>query len=292
VTALRQGLLPALILLAALRPLFPLDWPVQAAAITATFAEDAGDHFNDGIDLDGAAHDVHPVLPGELVFRYDENEDFSSLPRGVGSFVVLHHSQDVLSVYSSLAAGSIGPIRTSYVPADKLVAVGETGRSENPHLHFAVYDEETSAYLNPLSFLPSLKDAQTPVIRRVLLRVGDTLRPLENGAAVPKGSVEIIAEAYDLREDVKFHWPLALYSMSLSLDGKETARLVFDSLQVSGSLRMVQPSGLSLEKVYAPDGLLRCGTVQLRAGESRLKLAVRDFAGNEASREIAFTVSQ
>ena len=28
--------------------------------------------------------DVHPVLPGELVFRYDEAADYSSLPRGVG----------------------------------------------------------------------------------------------------------------------------------------------------------------------------------------------------------------
>jgi hypothetical protein len=118
------------------------------------------------------------------------------------------------------------------------------------------------------------------------------MQPLENGAVVRQGAAEIVAEAYDLREDVKFHWPLAPYGMSLSLDGKETAGLAFDSLQVSEGSRVVEPAGLSLDKVYAADGLIRCGAVQLRAGESRLRLTVRDFAGNQATREIAFTVTQ
>jgi hypothetical protein len=59
------------VLVAAGTPLFGLDWPVAARIITGTFGEDRGDHFQDGIDIGGGNQDVHAVLPGELVFRYD-----------------------------------------------------------------------------------------------------------------------------------------------------------------------------------------------------------------------------
>ena len=85
------------------------DWPVSARIITGTFGEDRGDHFQNGIDIGGGSQDVHAVLPGELVFRYDEASDYSSLPRGVGSFVVLHHDQDILTLYCHLQNGSLGP---------------------------------------------------------------------------------------------------------------------------------------------------------------------------------------
>jgi len=70
------------------QPACGLDWPVSSRIITGTFGEDRGDHFHNGIDIGGGSQDVHPVLPGELVFRFDDASDYSSLPRGVGSFVV------------------------------------------------------------------------------------------------------------------------------------------------------------------------------------------------------------
>jgi hypothetical protein len=273
-------------------PLFALDWPLARPIITGTFGEVRGDHFLSGLDIGGVDQEVHPVLPGELVFRYDENNDYSSLPRGTGTTVVLHHDQNILSIYFHLKNGSLGPVRSSYQPSDTLGIVGGSGRSEGPTLHFGVYDEETGSSINPLTFLPPLPDAQPPVIRRVFLSAGDQRLLLQNGAVVKPGKAAVLADASDLREDVKFSWPMAPYGVSLSLDGIQVARMALDSLQVSDGKTVVSGSLLDLTGVYGSDGLLRCGTIDLRAGESHLRVSVRDFAGNETSREISLTVRE
>jgi hypothetical protein len=288
-------LFPALISAALLLPVLPLgalDWPVKDRILTGTFGEDRRDHFHLGIDLGGGEQEVRPVLAGELLFRYDEGDSYTSLPRGVGSFVVLHHSQDILSFYCHLQKGSLGPIRTAYSPLDRIGIIGDTGHSDGKHLHFAVYDEEAGSWINPLSVLPPLPDAQPPVIKRVLLSIGEQVQPLDSGVTVRAGHGEILVEAYDLREDVRFHWPLAPYSVRFSLDGKEVARILFDSLLASDGRMIVGGTGLTRENVYRGEGLLRCGVVELRAGESRLHIAVRDFAGNETVRDISFTIAE
>src|SRR5208337_3207148 len=269
-----------------------LDWPVKDRILTGTFGEDRSDHFHLGIDLDGGEQEVRPVLGGELVFRYDEGESYSSLPRGLGSFVVLHHSQDILSFYCHLQKGSLGPIQTTYTPSDRIGIIGDTGHSDGKHLHFALYDEEAGSWINPLSILPPLPDTQQPIIKRVMLSVGEQVQPLESGAMVKAGHGEILVEAYDLREDVRFHWPLAPYSVRFSLDGKEVARILFDSILASDGKMVVGGTGLTRENVYREEGLMRCGAVELHAGESRLHISVRDFAGNETVRDIPFTVAE
>jgi len=282
-------ILTAASLLAAL-PTFSLDWPVQKRIVTGTFGEDRGDHFHNGIDIGGGAQEVHPVLPGELVFRYVEGSDYSSLPRGVGSFVVLHHDQDILSAYCHLASDSLGSPKKRYSPSDMIGVIGDTGHSEGKHLHFVVFDEEADASVNPLALLSSAPDAQPPVIKRVQVSWGEELQALGSGATVRPGTAEVIAELYDLREDVKFLWPISPYSVRLSLDGKEIARTLFDSLRVSEGRMVVSGSERTRESLYRRDGLMRCGTIVLRAGESRIRLSVRDYAGNETVREIAITV--
>jgi hypothetical protein len=273
-------------------PAYALDWPVSVKVITGTFGEDRGDHFHNGIDIGGGSQEVHPVLPGELVFRYDEASDYSSLPRGVGSFVVLHHDQNILSLYCHLQNGSLGPERPAYVPADRLGIIGESGHADGPHLHFSVFDEEADSTVNPLAFLPPLTDHQPPVIRHVLIAAGEQRQPLENGASLRPGRAEILAEAYDLREDVSFSWPLGPAGISVSIDGVEVSRISFDSLQVVEGKAVLGGAKLSRGQVYDPAGLLRCGTIELRTGESHLRLAARDFAGNEAVKTISFSVNE
>lgn len=280
----------ACLFLLAAAPVFSLDWPVANAIITGTFGEDRGDHFHNGIDIGGGDQEVHAVLPGELVFRYDEASDFTSLPRGIGSTVVLHHSQDILSLYCHLANGTLGPVHARYSPADRIGIIGDSGHANGKHLHFSVYDAEAGSYVNPLAFLPPLADRQPPVVRRILLGAGDQRQPLEDGAVVKPGRFEVFAEVYDLREDVQFSWTLAPYSVSLALDGAGISRIAFDSLQVKQGMSVIGGIGLSRDEVYAPDGLIRCGTVEVRSGESRLRLTARDFAGNETVKEIGFFV--
>ncbi len=149
-----------------------------------------------------------------------------------------------------------------------------------------------ASFINPLSLLPPLRDTQPPVIRRVLLKVGETVVPIESGAAVPPGQGEILAETYDPREDVRYLWAMAPYSVRLSLNGKEVSKIVFDSLQVRDGKTVIGGTHLGIPELYAADRLVRCGTVDLRGGESHLMLSVRDFAGNETVKEAFFTIRE
>lgn len=269
-----------------------LDWPIGKVVLTATFAEDRSDHFHNGIDLGGGPQDVLAVLPGELVFRYDEGADYTSLPRGVGSFVALHHGDAIQSLYCHLQRGSLGPVRAAYRGRERIGIMGDTGYSEGIHLHFIVLDEESAAFVNPLSVLPPLADTQKPVVRRAFLSTGDRARPLELGAIVPPGRAEVLAEVSDPRADVTFFWPMAPHTLRLALDGKEITRLSFDALHVVDGRTVLRGTRLTAADVYAPDSLMRCGLVDLRPGTSRLLLTARDYAGNEVTRDIVFTVRE
>jgi hypothetical protein len=271
-------------------PARALDWPVANRIVTGMFGEDRGDHFHNGIDIGGAGQEVHAVLPGELVFRYDEGTDYTSLPRGVGSFVVVRHEQHIRTLYAHLQAGSLGPVRERYEPSDRLGIIGETGHASGPHLHFTAFDEEAGSTVNPLEFLPQIPDRQAPVIRRLLARLGERLVPLEDGTVLPAGRTEILAEAYDLREDVAFRWPLGPAAVSLSLDGTEVSRISFDSLQVQQGRSVLGGSLRPRDQVWDDAGLLVCGSVILTKGASQLHLAVRDLGGNETVRTVAVSI--
>jgi hypothetical protein len=273
-------------------PSTALDWPVDRKIIIGTFGEEQVGRFFDGLDVGGGSQPVRAVLPGELVFRYEEGDDYSSVPRGLGSFLVLHHEGKIETITCNLKKGSLGSARTSYAAGDPLGTSGDTGFSDGVHVHFSLFDEETASFVNPLSLLPPVADAQPPVIKQVFLSENDTLIPLANGATVPAGQAIVVVQAYDLRQDVRFQWPLGLYGVHVGLDGKEVSRLVFDSLQVVDGRAMLGGARLVLSKVYTADGMLICGSVPLRPGNSHLIVSARDFAGNETTKEISFTVRE
>ena len=94
--------------------LFAFDWPLERIVLTSTFGEHRRDHFHAGIDLGGGEQPVFPISSGELVFFYREGEDFSSLPVGLGTFLVLQHQGGIRSLYAHLAEGTLDPIRRLY----------------------------------------------------------------------------------------------------------------------------------------------------------------------------------
>jgi hypothetical protein len=281
-----RKLIPFIAAAAFLIPCAALDWPVAKRIVTGNFGESREDHFHAGIDIGGGEQDVHPIIDGELVFRYDENNDYTSVPRGVGTFVALMHADDILSIYCHMRIGSIPLDRTKFAASDVIGVVGDTGYSEGKHLHIEIYDGETDSFLNPLSILPPVPDHQPPIIKRILLQTQDRVIPLESGVSVPAGQGIVLAEIYDLREDVRFLWPMAPYRIRMAVNGKEISKITFDSLYVKDGVMAVGGSGVGVGALYAPERLIRCGTVELRGGESHLLLAAHDFAGNEAVKEI------
>jgi hypothetical protein len=284
------------ILLAAAWPAAGFDWPLSRVVLTATFGESRGDHFHAGVDLGGGDQEVRPIAPGEVVFGFEEGEDRGSVPVGLGSFLVLQHQDGVRSVYAHLESGSMRRDRVRYDGSEPLGRVGSTGYSLGKHLHLSIIDTEMRSLINPLAVLPPIPDRQTPVVKELLLRPGREAVPVRSGSSIRQGTAEVLAQLYDLREDVPFAWRMAAYRVSLYQDGREVAALRLDGLheklQRDGTPALaLLESGLSFGELYESEWLLRIGEVKLVPGQTTLSLFAADYAGNESSRDFLLTVT-
>ncbi len=286
----------AVALLAVALPAAGFDWPLARVVLTATFGESRGDHFHSGVDLGGGDQEVRPIAAGEVVFSFEEGEDHGSLPVGLGSFLVLQHQGGVRSLYGHLESGSMRRDRVLFNGSEVLGRVGATGYSLGKHLHLTIIDTEMRSLINPLAVLPPLPDRQAPVVKDLELRSGRETVPARNGASFRQGTVQVLAQLYDLREDVSFAWRMAVYRISLYQDGREVASLRLDGLheklQRDGTPALsLLESDLSFGELYEAEWLLRIGEVKLVPGQTTLSLFVADYAGNESSRDFLLNVA-
>ena len=293
---MRLAPLALLPLLLAARPAAGLDWPVARVVLTATFGESRGDHFHAGIDLGGGSQEVLPIAEGEVVFAHEEGEDRSSVPVGLGSFLVLQHKGGVRSIYGHLEEGSMPRGEKRFDGSRPLGMVGATGYSLGKHLHLTIIDAEMRAILNPLAVLPPVPDRQKPVVKGLELRQGREAEPAAGGRSFRAGTTEVLASLYDLREDVSFAWKMAPYRISLYQDGREVASLklegLHEKLDRDGVPQLVLlGSDLGFADLYEAEWLFRVGEVKLLPGETTLSLFAADYAGNEGSRDFLVRVS-
>ena len=120
-----------------------IGWPVQGT-ITAYFGEDRGDHSHGGIDIGApAGMPVVSVSGGVVeVAKYDDV---------AGNYIVV---KDLLYSYSYMHLSRMY-VEPGYkiTPGTAIGAVGSTGRSTGPHLHFQIRDLTTNSLINPMTFL-------------------------------------------------------------------------------------------------------------------------------------------
>jgi len=272
------------------------EWPVDQIVVTSTFGEHRGDHFHGGVDLGGGEQPIYPISSGEVVFSYREGEDYTSVPTGLGNFLVLQHQGGIQSLYAHVAEGSMEPNRRSYDRSRALGTVGSSGYSSGKHLHLTIIDTEMSTIINPLLLLPPLADGQAPEIKEVYLQSGQERISLEDGMTLSRREGQLFAAVYDLREDVTFLWKLAPYKVFLSQDGREITSFTFDSLYsapaaAGGSQNLVlMNTERDFSDVYESSWLLNLGGINLVPGETTLTVFAADFSGNESFKEYTLTV--
>ena len=276
--------------------LLAFEWPLDQIILTSTFGEHRGDHFHGGIDLGGGEQPIIPISPGEVVFHFREGEDYTSLPTGLGNFLVLQHQGGLLSLYAHLAGGSLDPNPKLYDRGRALGTVGSSGYSSGKHLHLTIIDTEMETVINPLLLLPPLPDEQAPEIKGLYLQIGQERITLQDGMSLNRSEGRLFATVYDLREDVSFLWKLAPYKVFLYQDGKEISSFTFDSLysapvsaQSSDNLVLVNTE-MDFADVYDSSWSLSLGSINLIPGETTLAVFAADFTGNESFKEYTLTV--
>ncbi|MEW5815510.1 MAG: M23 family metallopeptidase [Spirochaetota bacterium] len=269
------------------------EWPVEKIMLTATFGESRKDHFHSGIDIGGGEQEVHPIAEGEIVFFHEEGEDFSGIPTGLGSFIVVEHEGGIKSLYGHLKQQTIPVSMTQVGIKDVIGVIGDTGGSYGPHLHLEIIDKEFGQDVNPLLLLPPIQDKNKPVVRTLSFEKDGSIIPVTSPVVINPGTAELKASIFDLSADVPFYCPMAPFSISVFINGETTFNVVFEALRaLDGNIILIQSNNLTFSDFYESDWDVKLGKIDLHPGESRLEIAVKDYAGNTTNRQFLIKVTE
>ncbi len=126
----------------------PMEWPV-AGTITSPFGErknplGAGDDFHPGLDI--AADEGAPIAAAAAGRVISAGPD-----AGYGNLIVVDNGNGVTTRYAHCSQ-IFARVGDAVAPGETIGAVGSTGRSTGPHLHFEVRVNDTP--VDPEQFLP------------------------------------------------------------------------------------------------------------------------------------------
>ncbi len=119
-------------------------WPVKGGILTSRYGKRNG-RMHEGIDI--GAKTGTPILSasaGTVMFS-------GPGPTGYGLMVIVKHSENLMTVYSHNSKNYVH--KNMKIKRGQMVAaVGSTGRSTGPHLHFEVRNDTKP--IDPLHYLP------------------------------------------------------------------------------------------------------------------------------------------
>jgi murein DD-endopeptidase MepM/ murein hydrolase activator NlpD len=111
--------------------------------------------FHPGVDLVAKLNTpIKPVMKGVV-----EEAGFS--PFGYGNSILIDHGDGIESLYAHLAKIEVKKGDEVSLHTE-IGLVGTTGRSSGPHLHLEIH--KNGVAINPLTFLPSLKNSGTRLL--------------------------------------------------------------------------------------------------------------------------------
>lgn len=99
--------------------------------------------FHNGVDM--AAPSGSPILAG-----YNGTVISAAYNSTMGNYIMIDHGDSIYTVYMHASALYVGEGAT-VTRGQKIAAVGSTGRSTGPHLHFSV--RKNGAYVSPWSYI-------------------------------------------------------------------------------------------------------------------------------------------
>lgn len=244
------------------------DWPVKDPDIVSSFGEQEQGSFNTGIYIQGAGEEVVPIADGQIIFFHDRESSYSSLPRGLGNFVVAHHEGNIRSVYGHLA-----DVPDEYnLSVNKPFAMIDKEKTET--LFFQILDVEENLFLNPMKKLtPPLADRYKPEIKKVFLLRDGRLSEMTDRQKVTSGEAEILVQTKDLWKK-RILRRLGAYKIICSQNGREAAVLTFNSMGEKDNRLVLTEVNKSFDEVYRQPDLINLGSIFLIEGRNHLQITV------------------
>lgn len=272
-------------------PLLAMDWPLAPPRVAATFGTGAKGRLVTGLALSAEDGQVRSAEDGEISFSIEEGGNPSGLPMPLGSFVVVEHQKGMAAVYAHLAPGSSSPRPADLRAGDAIGRTGSSGWTEGPGLLFEVFDRRADSWVNPLLVLPPLAVDKAPVIRSLALSRGDKSFVLGSATSIAQGTYTVSVDVVDPADSAWTAGSLAPYAIRLSIDGVETASLVFDVARgAGGKLLLFSDRPKAAEELMTKEGRYSLVERLFPRGRSSLEVRVEDASGNKRSASWSLSV--
>jgi lipoprotein NlpD len=119
-------------------------WPVKDGVLTSKYGNRNG-RKHEGIDIGAkTGTPIRAASAGTVMFS-------GPGPTGYGLMVIVKHSEKLMTVYSHNSKNYVSK-NMKVAQGQRVAAVGSTGRSTGPHLHFEV--RRDTQPMDPLRYLP------------------------------------------------------------------------------------------------------------------------------------------
>ena len=269
-------------------------WPVENIVLKQTFGENNNGSFLSGISLGGNRQSVRPVEAGEIVFYFNEEQEYAPLPSGLGNFVVVRHDRNLFSMYSHLEMLPDFSLDKNAVLGleDSFAFVGQSGEAMGLQLNLEIIDLEFNQLVNPLKILPPLRDTIRPTIGEVFINQGGWV-PLQNAGSIIPGVYDVAVEIYDQSQWVRYSRPMAPFRINIFINGEEIFFQIFDALESkNGKLYLVsRQAQRSFNELYTPEGNIFAGHYNFAPGEAGIEIIVTDFQENRTVKNLKVLVN-
>jgi len=273
----------ALLLVLAVLPLYPMEWPADGTIKKNFGWNDEGKPVL-GVEFI-TENQVMAAEQGELLFSGAGINGASRLPSPLGSWTALDHGGGIIGIYSRMNGAETPEL------VDRLQNLGTpgiTGWSSENGVYFSLFDRKERRWINPVMIINPLPVTGAPAILSVKLRNQEG-RIIEIGQerTISQGRYAIIAETSQTIQGRS----LAPFRIICSINGVETGGLNFETYSARDGVLMVYRNGLvPVRQIYSPYPAYELGTAGFARGQVTLEVIAQDAEGNSRNQVFRFTV--
>ena len=228
--------------------------------------------------------------PGHLLFSQRPSRLMGGLPRVLGGMLAFGYGDGMVAVLSGLDYIPVGTGRGSFSAGSRLA---ELARREAGGFGFRMrlFDQEKSAWVNPLLLMPLPRDIVPPRLENLTLRKGnegfDLPLPPKGKLGLAQGLYAVFIRAVEPKNAI---YSSGVFRYRVLLDGQVVLDRKMDSAQCTGEgmafTGLVTPSSSDIDD----HGSLGLGNLDLPRGQHLLEIGIFDFSGNQTQAAWRLTV--
>ena len=268
---------------------FSYDWPVkkmEANQIISYFGQKKSENFVTGVNIKDAEEVYASDEGNPLIVIEDSDDDTDFFPSALGTAIIVHHNDNLISVYSNLDRASVKELDYSKTLTKEEI-IGKAGNSgfkdDLSAIGFQIIDLKEKKAINPQILLPSSPQVLPLSLSGIHLKnKNGVLYDLQYAKNFNSGLYKVYFKRNELAVPFK---------TAVLVNGETEDEIIYTSLnQENGKTNVLGKVNYPISDIYPDDRLMLVGSVNLRPGKATLSLIFTDIKENSRQLNYAITV--